>query len=69
MLRRIFLLSVVLTLVLGGCFSGDYFVPTDSECMHRCGKCGKRVLMLNSLLKNEACPQGGTHHWQYNLNR
>ena len=57
------------TMTLAGCFSGPNFTPTDSECMYKCGKCGKRVLMLNSVLKSQACPEGGTHQWQYNLEK
>ncbi len=61
------LLLGALPLVSAGCFSGPNFTPSDSECLHRCSKCGKRVLMLNSLLRGQSCAEGGTHHWRYNL--
>lgn len=62
----LFLLAGI-TIGMAGCFSGPNFTPTKSECMYRCNKCGKHVLMLNSILRSEACPEGGKHQWQYNL--
>ena len=61
------LLVAGLLAAMPGCFSGNGFRPADSECMYRCSKCGKRVLMLNSVLRSEACPEGGSHQWQYNV--
>jgi hypothetical protein len=68
-LTTILLLLAVLAgaLTLTGCFSGPNFTPSDSECLYKCGMCGKRVLMLNSLLRSQSCPEGGTHQWQRNL--
>jgi hypothetical protein len=64
-MKKLFLIALLV--FVSGCFSGANFTPSDSECMYRCSKCGKKVLMMNSVLRSESCPQGGKHQWQYNL--
>lgn len=61
-----FVLAAVMT-VIGGCFSGPGNTPTDAECGYRCAKCGKRVLMLNTTLRSQPCPEGGRHQWRHQV--
>ncbi len=68
-MRKIALVLLLAGMLLGaaGCFSGPNFTPSDSELMYRCAKCGKSVLMLNSILRSQSCGQDGKHDWVYNL--
>lgn len=50
-----------------GCSSENDFASRKSECLYRCGKCGRAVPKLNSVTDSQSCPQGGTHEWWFNL--
>ncbi len=60
----LFFLTAILV-VMSGC--NENFTPSNSQCMYRCSKCGQHALMLNSVLKSQACSGGGTHNWAYNV--
>ena len=67
MKKYLFIVMLIgLLISASGCFSGPHNTPSDRECRYRCSKCGKKVLLLNSLLRSQKCPLGGTHDWQRN---
>ena len=68
-MKNILIAGLFVGLLFGamGCFSLDSkFTVDDSSCLYECGKCGQKALMMNSTLRSQACPEGGTHEWRYN---
>lgn len=61
------MLLIGMLVAIPGCFSGRNFTPSKSECLYSCGKCGQSAFMMNSVLRSQSCPKGGTHDWRYNL--